>query len=65
MFSISGSIIFNKGLYKVNQYENEEIADQINDSLIEFRNSVIKRKTPETENPNKVINILEKNPRLQ
>ena len=49
-----------KNLYKVNQNKNEKIENQINDSLIQLKNSVIRKEIQENENANKVINILEK-----
>ena len=54
-----------KDLYKGNQNKNEKIASQINDSLIELRNSVIRKKNPENKNRNKVINIVKKTPQRQ
>ena len=54
-----------KDLYKGNQNINEKIANQINDSLIELRNSVIRKKNPENKNRNKVINIVKKTPQRQ
>ena len=42
-----------KDLYKGNQNINEKIASQINDSLIELRNSVIWKENPENKNETK------------
>ena len=49
-----------KDLYSVSKNINKQIVNQVNDYLIDFRNAVNNRKTPENENPNKVIDIIEK-----
>ena len=35
-----------------------------NEGLIDLRNDVNRNETPENENPKKVVEIIEKNPRL-
>ena len=40
--------------------KNEQIANQVNDALIGIRNAINKKITPENENPDKLIDIVEK-----
>ena len=47
--------------YKYNQSKNEQIVNQVNDALIHLRNAVNKNPIPENENPDEVIDIVEKN----
>ena len=47
--------------YKYNQAKNEQIVNQVNDALIDLRNAVNKNSIPENENPDEVIDIVEKN----
>ena len=54
-----------KDLNKFNQNENEKIENQNNDWLFYIKNYVILKKIPKNENLNKVIDIVEKNIRLQ
>ena len=51
---------FIEGLYEVNQNNNEKIVNQINNSLIEIKISVIRKEIPENGKQNKVINIVKK-----
>ena len=46
-----------KDWHKVSQAKNEQIVNQVNDTLIGLRNAVNKNETPENKNPDKVINI--------
>ena len=46
-------------LHKASQAKNEQIVNQINDELIDLRNIFNKKKIPENENPDEVINIAE------
>ena len=45
---------------KVNQVKDEQIVNQVNDALFNLRNNVIRKEIPENENPDKVIDIVEK-----
>ena len=54
-----------KDLNKFNQNENEKIENRNNDWLFYIKNYVILKKIPKNENLNKVIDIVEKNIRLQ
>ena len=49
-----------KNLWKFDQYGNEKIANQINDSITESINSAKNKDIPKNENPNKIIDIVEK-----
>ena len=42
------------------QAKNEQLANNFNDGLIDLRNSIIRKEIPENENPNKVVNVVEK-----
>ena len=57
---IFGIKFHHKCLYKVNQYENEKILNQINDSIIELRSSVNNKEYLRSKIQNKIIHILEK-----
>ena len=49
-----------KDRIKVNQVKDEQIVNQVNDALFNLRNNVIRKEIPENENPDKVIDIVEK-----
>ena len=49
-----------KNLYKANQAKNKQTINQVNDGLIDLRNALSKKKNPENENPDKVVDIVEK-----
>ena len=49
-----------KDLIKTDQPKNKQIAKQTIDSINELRNSIINKEIPENENPNKIIDIVEK-----
>ena len=42
------------------QLKSEQIVNQVNDALIDLRNDFNKKEVPENENPDKVIDIVEK-----
>ena len=50
-----------KELYNSNQHVNYEIVKHINDALIELKKDINRKKIPKNENPNKIVNIVEKN----
>ena len=54
-----------KDLYESNQIKNDRIVKHLNESLIYLRNSVNSEGVPKNKNPNKKIDIVENNPRLQ
>ena len=49
-----------EGLIKANQTKNSKIVNQTIDSINELKNVVNKKEIPENENPNKIIDIVEK-----
>ena len=49
-----------ESLYDCNKIRNEEIIKHINNGLIELRNSINKKEIPENENPNKIVDTVEK-----
>ena len=42
-----------RDLYEDNQIKNEKLVKNINESLINLRNSIISKEIPENENPKK------------
>ena len=53
-----------KNLLKAKQTKNELILNEVNDALIDLKNVISRNETPENENPNEIINFVEKNLRL-
>ena len=53
-----------KNLLKAKQTKNELILNEVNDALIDLKNVISRSETPENENPNEIINFVEKNLRL-
>ena len=49
-----------KGLYEDKVIKNDIIAKHLNESLTHLRNSIIKKEIPENENPNEIIDIVDK-----
>ena len=49
-----------KVLYDSGKIKNDKIVKNINNGLIELRNSINSKEMPENENPKKVVNIVEK-----
>ena len=49
-----------KDLIRAKQDKNWQLVNNINDRLIDLRNTVIKEEIPENENPNKIKDIIEK-----
>ena len=49
-----------KDLYEDNQNKNDKIVKNINESLINLRNSVNNKEISQNENPKKIVNIAEK-----
>ena len=49
-----------KDLKEGDQAKNDKIVKNVNESLIDLRNSVNSKETPKNENPNKVINTIDK-----
>ena len=49
-----------KKLIRAKQAKNEQLVNDINDKLIGLRNAIIKNEIPENENPNKIVDIIEK-----
>ena len=47
-------------LGKANQAKNEQTVNQVSDTLINLRNAVNKKKIPENENSDEVMNIVKK-----
>ena len=42
------------------QSKNEQLVNNINDELIDLRNAIIEKEVTENENPNKIVDIVEK-----
>lgn len=54
------SIILIKDLYEKNQINSHRIVKDLNESLVDLRNSVNIKEIPKNENPNKLIDNAEK-----
>ena len=48
-----------KDLYEENKSKNDKIVRNINESLINLRNSINSKEIPENKSPNKIVNIVE------
>ena len=53
-----------KNLLKAKQTKYELILNEVNDALIDLKNAISRNETSENENPNEIINFVEKNLRL-
>ena len=49
-----------KDLIRANQVKNQQLVYNIHNGLINLRNAIIGKEIPENENPNKIVNIVEK-----
>ena len=49
-----------KESYNSNQNINDETEKHISDTLIEFKKDINRKKNPENENPNKIVDIVDK-----
>ena len=54
------SIILIKDLYEKNQINSHRTVKDLNESLVDLRNSVNTKEIPKNENPNKLIDNAEK-----
>ena len=53
-----------KNLIRARQTKNEQLANYVKDELIDLRNVIVRKEILENEIPNKIIDIVEKIPRL-
>ena len=60
-FSYQDPSSLTKELYENNQIKIDKILKHINESLIHSRNSAHNKGVPENKNPNKIIDIVQKN----
>ena len=60
LFNYHGPSFLVRDLHEDNQNKNDKIVKNINESLINLRNSINSKETPENENPKKIGNIVEK-----
>ena len=49
-----------KDLIRATQGKNEQLVNNVNDGLIDLRNTIIRKEIPENLNQNKVLEIVEK-----
>ena len=49
-----------KDLIRATQAKNEKVVNNINDGLIDLRNTIIRIEIPENKNPNQIVDIVEK-----
>ena len=50
--------------YEDNQNKNDNVVENINESLINLRNYINSKEIPKRENPRKTVDIVKKNPWL-
>ena len=50
-----------KYLIRATQAKTEQLVNSVNDGLIDLRSAIIRKEIPESENPNKIVDIVEKN----
>ena len=49
-----------KYLIRATQAKTEQLVNSVNDGLIDLRSAIIRKEIPESENPNKIVDIVEK-----
>ena len=49
-----------KDLIRAKQAKNEQLVNNVNAKLVNLRNSINRKKIPENENPNKIVDIIDK-----
>ena len=59
-FFYHATLYLAKDLCKSNQIRNDEIVKHVNNALIELKKDINIKKIPENENPNKIVDIVEK-----
>ena len=59
-FKYQNPLFLAKDLIRTSQAKNEQLVNNVNDGLIDLRNTIIKKEIPENENPNKMVDIVEK-----
>ena len=58
-FKYQNPSLLARDLIKATQAKNEQLVNNVNDGLIDLRN-IIRKEIPENQNPNKIVDIVEK-----
>ena len=54
------SIVLAKDLIIATQAKNEQLVNNVNYGLVDLRSAIIRKEIAENENPNKMVNFVEK-----
>ena len=60
LFSFKNPFLLVKDLIRATQAKNKQLVNNVNDGLIDLRNSIIRKEILENENLNKIVDIVEK-----
>ena len=52
-------------LIRATQAKTEQLVNSVDDGLIDLRNAIIRKEIPESENPNKIVDILMSNKKVK
>ena len=59
-FKYQNPLFLAKGLIRAMQVKNKQTVNNVNDGLIDLRNAIIRKEIHENENPNNIVDIVEK-----
>ena len=59
-FKYQNPLFLAKDLIRTTQAKNKQLVCNVNDGFIDLRNAIIIKEIPENENPNKIVDIVEK-----
>ena len=59
-FGIQNPSLLVRDLIRAHKAKNEQLVNNINSGLIDLRNAINRKKIPENENPNQILNIAKK-----
>ena len=57
-FKYQNPSLLAKDLITARYDKNETLVNKINDGLTDLRKAIVRKKIPENENPNKIVNII-------
>ena len=59
-FKYQNPLFLAKDLIRATEAKNEQLVNNVNNKLIDLKNVIIRKEIPENENPNKIVDIVEK-----
>ena len=59
-FKYQNPLFLAKDLIRATEAKNEQLVNNVNNKLIDLKNVVIRKEIPENENPNKIVDTVEK-----